>query len=407
VTTLASEGGGGREAAGDGGGQERGREPALAGADDPPAVELDGVAKTYGETAAVEDCSLAVERGEFFTLVGPSGCGKTTTLRLLAGFEAPTSGTVRIDGADVADVPPEDRDVGVVFQNYALFPHMTVAENVGYGLRFSDPPGGASREERVAELLELVDLAGFGERDPDSLSGGQAQRVAMARALAPGPEVLLLDEPMSALDARLRERLRVQVREIQRELGITTVYVTHDQEEALAVSDRVAVMRGGTPEQVGPPRAVYRRPATRFVAAFVGDNNVLEGTVRAVANGVAEVAVDGADERLAVATDGPLPATDGPLPAGDGPLPAGDGGVTAGDAVTVCVRPERLAVGGGSRTELPATVQSSEFLGESTRVRCGWAGRELLVRTTDPLSGAVTLGFDPDDAHVVAVHRDG
>jgi thiamine transport system ATP-binding protein len=371
VTTLASEEGGGEETPSTG---------------DPPAVELDGVAKAYGETAAVENCSLAVERGEFFTLVGPSGCGKTTTLRLLAGFEAPTRGTVRIDGDDVAGVPPEDRDVGVVFQNYALFPHMTVAENVGYGLQFADPPGDVGREERVRELLELVDLAGFGDRDPDSLSGGQAQRVAMARALAPGPDVLLLDEPMSALDARLRERLRVQVREIQRELGITTVYVTHDQEEALAVSDRVAVMRAGTPEQVGPPREVYRRPATRFVAEFVGDNNVLEGTVRSVTGGVAEVAVEGADERLAVAADGTVPAT--------------------GDAVTVCVRPERLSVGGERRTELPATVRSSEFLGESTRVRCEWADRELLVRTADPLAGDVTLGFDPDDAHVVAV-RDG
>jgi len=169
--------------------------------------------------------------------------------------------------------------VGVVFQNYALFPHMTVGENVGYGLNFADPPEGMSRSERVAELLELVDLPDAADRDPESLSGGQQQRVAMARALAPGPDLLLLDEPMSALDAQLRERLRVQVRRIQSELGITTVYVTHDQEEALAISDRVAVMRDGTPEQIAPPRTVYREPSSRFVAEFVGDNNVFVGRV--------------------------------------------------------------------------------------------------------------------------------
>ncbi|MGM0683070.1 MAG: ABC transporter ATP-binding protein, partial [Halobacteriota archaeon] len=243
----------------------------------PPAVELDGVTKRYGDTAAVDDVSLRVREGEFFTLVGPSGCGKTTTLRLIAGFEEPTAGTVRFFGESVAGVPPEDRDVGVVFQNYALFPHMTVGENVAYGLNFADPPGGVTRDERVAELLELVDLPDAADRDPESLSGGQQQRVAMARALAPGPDVLLLDEPMSALDAQLRERLRVQVRTIQSELGITTVYVTHDQEEALAISDRVAVMRDGAPEQIAPPRTVYREPATRFVAEFVGDNNVFAG----------------------------------------------------------------------------------------------------------------------------------
>jgi thiamine transport system ATP-binding protein len=185
-------------------------------------LELDGVTRQYGETTAVENLSLSVADGEFFTLVGPSGCGKTTTLRLIAGFEDPTSGTVRFGSADVAGVPPEDRNVGVVFQNYALFSHMTVGENVAYGLNFADPPGGVSDEERVAQLLGLVDLPDTQGRDPRSLSGGQRQRVAIARALAPGPELLLLDEPMSALDAKLRERLRVQVREIQQELDITT-----------------------------------------------------------------------------------------------------------------------------------------------------------------------------------------
>jgi len=343
-----------------------------------PAVELDGVAREYGDTVGVRDLSLSVREGEFFTLVGPSGCGKTTTLRLLAGFETPTRGTVRFGGRDVAGVPPEDRDVGVVFQNYALFPHMTVGENVAYGLQFADPPGGASRDERVAELLELVDLPGMAERDPDTLSGGQRQRVAMARALAPGPDLLLLDEPMSALDAKLRERLRVQVRQLQQDLGITTVYVTHDQEEALAVSDRVAVMRDGRPEQVGTPQAIYREPASEFVADFVGDNNVLTGEVVERDGSTADVRVDGTT-----------------LSVGTGGVP-----VDPGDRLTFCVRPEHLRLNGGHNS-LDATVTSAEFLGETTRVHLAWQGRELLVRTTDPPEGDVTVGFDPGDAHVV------
>jgi len=359
----------------------------------PPAVELAGVTKRYGEATAVDDVSLRVREGEFFTLVGPSGCGKTTTLRLIAGFEAPTAGTVRFFGESVAGVPPEDRDVGVVFQNYALFPHMTVGENVAYGLNFADPPGGVTRDERVADLLELVDLPDAADRDPESLSGGQQQRVAMARALAPGPDVLLLDEPMSALDARLRERLRVQVRRIQSELSITTIYVTHDQEEALAVSDRVAVMRDGAPEQIAPPRTVYREPATRFVAEFVGDNNVFAGRVTAVEGGgkgdddgdaaSPTAAVDVGGETLRVGVDG---ATD----------------VAVGDRLTFCVRPEYLRIDGGA-SRLAATVASAEFLGETTRVTLDWGGRDLVVRTRDPLSGDIVVGFDPDDAHVIDV----
>jgi len=349
------------------------------------AVELDGVSRLYDGTTALDDVSLSVQEGEFFTLVGPSGCGKTTTLRLLAGFEAPSTGTVRFGGEPVTGVPPENRDVGVVFQSYALFPHMTVGENVAYGLNFTAPPGGVSREERVRELLELVDLPGTADRDPETLSGGQQQRVAMARALAPGPDVLLLDEPMSALDAKLRERLRVQVREIQQELDITTVYVTHDQEEALAVSDRVAVVRDGGLEQVGSPQEIYRRPATRFVAEFIGDNNVLSGSVAGVresADGpVADVTV--ADHAVAVGLDG-------------------RDDVTAGDRLTFCVRPERLSLSGGTTT-ISATVASREFLGESTRVHLTWAGGALQLRTADPLDGEVTVGFDPSDAHLVSV----
>ena len=431
------------------------------------AVELDGVRKRYGETTAVDGVDLAVREGEFFTLVGPSGCGKTTLLRLVAGFESPTAGTVRFDSADVSGVPPEDRDVGVVFQNYALFPHMTVGENVAYGLNFTDPPGGVSREERVRELLELVDLAGTADRDPDSLSGGQRQRVAMARALAPGPDVLLLDEPMSALDAQLRERLRVQIKAIQRELAITTVYVTHDQEEALAVSDRVAVMRAGATEQVAPPRTVYRRPATRFVAEFVGDNNGFDGTVTEItepnrqptaeekrrgpsgtpgpigsSGSTADRVSGGGDasdgdrssveSHVSTGTDRTIerdktrPGGESPqetkgvndraakpriavvdldgdhLRIGVGDEPNGSEGGGVGDRVTFCVRPEALRVGvEGGPNALRATVESAEFLGETTRVHLDWGGRELLVRTREPVTGEVAVGFDPWDAHVV------
>ena len=376
------------------------------------SVELDGVDKRYGETRALTDASLEIADGEFFTLVGPSGCGKTTTLRLLAGFEAPTAGEVRFDGAAVTGVPPEDREVGVVFQNYALFPHMTVAENVGYGLRFSEPPGGVSRDERVRNLLELVDLSGMGDRDPAALSGGQQQRVALARALAPGPRLLLLDEPMSALDARLRERLRVEVKSIQEELGITTAYVTHDQEEALAVSDRVAVLRNGRIEQVGRPRDVYHEPATRFVAEFVGDNNVFTGTVVDGGTGAdPTTATEPGDRgrRLAVGDrTWRLPILDA---AGDergekrdvaGDARGENGDAPAGTTVTVCVRPEQLRIGGGEN-RFPVVVESSEFLGDVTRVHGDWDGRRVLLRVDEAPRGTVEVGFDPADAHVVGV----
>ena len=375
------------------------------GPDAPVAVELAGVAKRYGGAVAVEDLNLEIREGEFFTLVGPSGCGKTTTLRLIAGFETASEGTIRFGGRDVSGLPPEDRDVGVVFQNYALFPHMTVGENVAYGLNFADPPGGVSREERVTELLELVDLPGTADRDPDSLSGGQRQRVAMARAIAPGPDLLLLDEPMSALDAQLRERLRVQIRTIQRELGITTVYVTHDQEEALAISDRVAVMRDGTPEQVAPPRTVYREPASRFVAEFVGDNNVFSGTVvesTGSTDGNA-FAVDLGGDILRVA-GGSGDGTERDDTGQHGTERDGYPSPTPGDRVTFCVRPEHLEVGRTSNA-VRASVESAEFLGETTRIRLDWNGTPLVVRTREPLTGTVAAGFDPKSAHVVDVKR--
>jgi len=350
------------------------------------AVELDSISKQYSTIDAVSNVSLSVREGEFFTFVGPSGCGKTTTLRLIGGFEACSEGTIRLFGSDVSGMPPEQRNVGIVFQSYALFPHMTVGENVAYGLKYTAGPDDRTDDERVTELLELVDLAGMQSREPASLSGGQKQRVAMARALAPGPDVLLLDEPMSALDAKLRERLRVQVQKIQDELGITTIYVTHDQEEALAISDRVAVMQDGVIEQIGSPRDIYDRPTTRFVAEFIGDNNVFEGAVTATwsEDGTHYADVDVGATTLTVAVGASAPAV--------------------GAQLLFCVRPERLAPG-ETNNRLTATVESTEFLGEATRVHLGWQGTELLARMANEPGDSVTVGFDPADAHVIPDSR--
>lgn len=242
-------------------------------------LEVENVSKRFGEVVAVDDASFGCERGELLSLLGPSGCGKTTLLRLIAGFEQSDSGNIRLAGEPLAGKSPEARQVGIVFQNFALFPHMTVAENIAYGLRFrserNQRPRRAARSQRVSDLLEMVGLAGYQGRRPDQLSAGQQQRVAIARALAPAPRLLLMDEPLSALDASLREHLRLQIRIIQRQLDVTTVYVTHDQEEALAISDRVIIMQGGQIEQIGTPVDIYERPASRFVASFVGRTSLV------------------------------------------------------------------------------------------------------------------------------------
>src|SRR2546427_5504921 len=235
-------------------------------------LELTGIQKKFGETFALRDFNLAAERGEFVSFLGPSGCGKTTTLRMIAGFEAPTGGRLSIDGADMTHRPPNRRNVGMVFQSYALFPNMTVADNIGFGLKIRKRSGDQIRK-RVGELLELINLPNKGSRFPYQLSGGQQQRVALARALAIEPSVLLLDEPLSALDAKVRSRLRDEIRRVQLEVGTTTLFVTHDQEEALAIADRVGVMNKGRLEQLGPPTTIYSRPATPFVAEFVGLTN--------------------------------------------------------------------------------------------------------------------------------------
>ena len=252
--------------------------PTFAPLGDPkktPALKIQGVRKSYGQVVAVAGVDLVVDEGEFFTLLGPSGSGKTTLLRLIAGFERPDAGRIELGGRDVTGLPPYARDTNTVFQDYALFPHMSVAQNIGYGLRIKGVPR-REREKRVQRALEMVRLAALGNRRPNQLSGGQRQRVALARAVINEPEVLLLDEPLGALDLKLRQEMQIELKQIQKEVGITFVYVTHDQEEALTMSDRMAVMSNGLIEQIGPPVEVYEQPATEFVAGFIGISNVLQ-----------------------------------------------------------------------------------------------------------------------------------
>ena len=325
-------------------------------------VELIGVTKSYGTARGVEAIDLRVVHGEFYSLLGPSGCGKTTTLRLIAGFEQPDEGRVLIGGRDVANLPPYRRDVNTVFQHYALFPHMTVEENVAFGLEEKKVPA-PELKRRTAEALEMVQLGHLNERKPRQLSGGQQQRVALARALVNRPTVLLLDEPLGALDLKLRKEMQIELKELQHQVGITFVYVTHDQEEALTMSDRIAVMADGRIQQEGSPREIYEHPQTRFVADFIGMSNFFVGEV---------VARD--KDRVAVQTKDALKV-----------WCLGGGASTVGTAVTVAVRPEKIEIS----TAPPAAavnvwsgrVVAGTFLGEQTeyRVRID-DGREIVIR---------------------------
>ncbi|MBS1302954.1 ABC transporter ATP-binding protein [Loktanella sp. SALINAS62] len=270
------------------------------------AVAFQNVQKKFGAFTAIPDLTLQIEPGELVTLLGPSGCGKTTTLRMLAGLESPTAGRILIGGEDVTNLPANRRDVSMVFQSYALFPHMTVAQNVAYGLESGGMKSGPARDA-AEKGLDLVGLDGMGERLPSELSGGQQQRVAVARALVLEPQVLLLDEPLSNLDARLRRRVRTEIRQLQQRLGFTAVYVTHDQEEALAVSDRIVVMKDGRIAQQGAPRALYEQPASAFIADFIGESNVISCTVEKVMDGIAQVRVGNLTQQVPArsATVGP------------------------------------------------------------------------------------------------------
>src|SRR5881227_3776885 len=310
------------------------------------AIGLVGVSKRFGKHAAVEDVTLEIAEGEFFSLLGPSGCGKTTTLRMVAGFERPDTGRITLQGNDVTRVPANRRAVNMVFQQYALFPHMSVYDNVAFGLKVKRVPR-AEHRERVHEMLRIVSLEGYDQRRARQLSGGQQQRVALARALVNRPAALLLDEPLGALDVKLRKQMQLELKRIQHELGTTFVYVTHDQEEALAMSDRIAVINGGRVEQTGSPREIYEHPRTAFVADFIGSLNALDLTIDELVGGYA-VARFGDDERVVV--------------------PVGAGRRT-GEEVRVAVRPERVQIGpaldGGSRLE--GTIAELVFLGMYTQ----------------------------------------
>ena len=353
-----------------------------------PAVEIHGISKRFGEHLAVHPLDLEIRENEFFSILGPSGCGKTTLMRMITGFETPSSGRVHLGGADVTNVPTRNRDLNMLFQSYALFPHLTVFENVAFELRVRRV-AKAEANRRAQEALELVRLGHLGDRKPDQLSGGQRQRVALARAVVSGPRVVLLDEPLGALDQQLRKEMQVELKRMQREVGITFIYVTHDQEEALTMSDRIAVMSDGVVQQVAPPEDIYNRPDTRFVAGFIGSCNLLD----------VSVAAGPADETVVVQIDG--------VGAANGVRAERVERETAG---TMLVRPERIEVrrdGDG----IPGVVETLTFLGEEwhAHLRVGAqiikASISSLVKERD-LPGLATgetlrISWRPQDARIV------
>ena len=342
-------------------------------------VRLEELTKSFGDVVAVDGIDLHMPPGEFFTLLGPSGCGKTTTLRMIAGFERPTSGRIMLDGTDVAQVPPHKRSVNTVFQSYALFPHLDVADNVAFGLKYQKTKK-EERRQRVKSILELVRLSGFEQRKPEQLSGGQQQRVALARALILAPRVLLLDEPLGALDARLRKDLQVELKAIQHDIGITFVFVTHDQEEALTMSDRIAVMNQGHVEQAGSPREIYEGPETEFVADFLGVSNLLE----------AQASADGSGCSLRI---------------GERSFRAEQGATGSRGDVKVMIRPERIGLEphdtpGDNR--MPGLVERAVFLGGLHEVHIRVLGGELLKATVS--NDGKPLGFALEQGTAVSLH---
>ena len=339
-------------------------------------IQLEELTKAFDEHVAVDGIDIEMPPGEFFTLLGPSGCGKTTTLRMIAGFERPTSGRIMLDGVDVARVPPHQRNVNTVFQSYALFPHLNVEKNVAFGLKYQKL-SKEERAKRVGEALELVNLTQFASRKSEQLSGGQQQRVALARALVLRPRVLLLDEPLGALDAKLRKNLQVELKTLQGELGITFVFVTHDQEEALTMSDRIAVMSNGRVEQAASPRAIYEEPETVFVADFLGVSNLLPAEA---------IGPDGAACMVRV---------------GDRTLRAQQGTVDARGEVKVMIRPERIGIEPHASTgeqRMPGIVERSVFLGGSHEVHIRVVGGELLKATVSNDGSEAAASLEPGAA---------
>ncbi len=344
-------------------------------------LSVQNLTKSFGNNTVVKGISFGFGKGEFISLLGPSGCGKTTILRMIAGFERPTSGTISIDGQDITHLKPNQRQLGMVFQAYALFPNLNVGDNIGFGLKIAGMPA-EQRRARVDEMLKLIGLSGFEKRYPYEMSGGQQQRVALARAIAPRPRMLLLDEPLSALDAKIRVSLREEIRAIQLELGITTVFVTHDQEEALSISDRIVVMNAGNIEQLGAPHEIYNKPATRFVATFVGQLNTIEAKVLDVA--AKTVAIAGQTIQVHQ-----LPAN-----------------ASAGADTVLTLRPEVLSIGArdGNDITLTGTIADVTFLGSVIRLRIA-LGQTILSldtfndqRTAPPTRGEpVTISFASKD----------
>lgn len=344
-----------------------------------PHLELIHVNKHYQNTPALHDISLSVDAGEFLCLLGPSGCGKTTTLRIIAGFETPDGGEVRLEGSDVTRVPPQNRDIGVVFQSYALFPHLTVNENVGFGLKMRRQTSDEI-ETAVRESLRLVRLDGVGDRLPRQLSGGQQQRVALARAIAIRPRLLLLDEPLSNLDAKLRDEMRQEIQRVQRATGITTVFVTHDQVEALALADRMAIMSEGRIVQIGTPREVYDRPAHPFVAGFIGEANLIRGAVTAVEGSVVQFVTPGG---LTIVGEG--------------------SGLAVQAQVLGAIKSERVRITRerplDSVNAIPVRVELRCYLGATIQYRCEAAGEKL---TAVELNGATAVPLEPGTAAFVS-----
>ncbi|MCJ8238734.1 ABC transporter ATP-binding protein [Peteryoungia algae] len=346
-------------------------------------LTLSHLKKSFGATQVVHDFNMAIDQGEFISFLGPSGCGKTTVLRMVAGFETPSAGAIVIDGKDQTSLKPNQRNIGMVFQAYALFPNMNVFDNVAFGLKIAGQPK-ADIEKRVKEMLSLIHLDQLADRYPYQLSGGQQQRVALARALAPKPQVLLLDEPLSALDAKIRVSLREEIRQIQQQLGITTVFVTHDQEEALSISDRIVVMNAGKADQIGTPFEIYNRPTTRFVASFVGTLNVLDAVVTDQFAGIVRVG----DRTLAIKEA----------------IPAANG-----STIQLAMRPEAGMLAGADDATVHGRVTSSQFLGSVIRTRIDVEGKTLSFDTfNDPgtrppvIGDTVGMKIDPSALIVLA-----